>query len=109
MTEAVNDKNFKEKALRAELPVLVDFWAAWCGPCQRIGPIVQEISEEYADQIKVYKLDIDKDPAIASLYDVISIPTLILFDKGEIKERIVGLITKNDLKEKLAVHLKKEN
>jgi thioredoxin 1 len=90
----VNDKNFAEEVLNAELPVLVDFWASWCGPCRSISPIVEELSKEFTGRIKVTKLNVDENPATPSQYGVRGIPTLLLFKGGKILDQIVGAVPK---------------
>jgi thioredoxin 1 len=90
----VNDKNFAEEVLNAQLPVLVDFWATWCGPCRSISPIIEELAKEYTGRIKVTKLNVDENPAIPSQYGVRGIPTLILFKGGKILDQIVGAVPK---------------
>ena len=98
MTESgllhVNDKNFADEVLNAQLPVLVDFWATWCGPCRSISPIIEELSKEFTGRIKVTKLNVDENPATPSQYGVRGIPTLILFKEGKILDQIVGAVPK---------------
>lgn len=88
--------NFDAEVLQSDKPVLVDFWATWCGPCQKQGPIVEELADEITN-VKVGKLDVDEEADIASRYNIMSIPTVILFDKGEIKAKAVGLQSKDSL------------
>jgi thioredoxin 1 len=90
----VNDKNFAEEVLNAELPVLVDFWASWCGPCRSISPIIEELSKEFTGRIKVTKLNVDENPATPSQYGVRGIPTLLLFKGGKILDQMVGAVPK---------------
>ncbi len=90
----VNDKNFAEEVLNAELPVLVDFWATWCGPCRSISPLVEELAKEFTGRVKVTKLNVDENPATPSQYGVRGIPTLILFKGGKIFDQIVGAVPK---------------
>jgi thioredoxin 1 len=85
----LTNSNFRNEVLEAELPVLVDFWAPWCGPCRMVSPIVDEIAEE-TPSVKVCKVNIDEQPALASQYGVMSIPTLMVFRKGEIADKAVG-------------------
>lgn len=92
----VTAEHFKDVVLKADKPVLVDFWAQWCGPCQNMGPIVEEIAEEYPD-IMVCKLDIDSAMDIAREYRVMSIPTFLIFENGEVVKRTVGEQTKQEL------------
>ena len=97
----ITDGNFEETILNAGKPALVDFWAVWCGPCRVIGPIVEEIAEEYGDQIVVGKLDVDSNRDTAVKYGIQAIPTLLLVNNGEISERIVGVTDKASLTAKL--------
>jgi len=94
----VNDKSFASEVLNADLPVLVDFWATWCGPCRSISPIVEELAKEFMGKIKVTKLNVDESPATPSQYGVRGIPTLILFKGGKILDQIVGAVPKARLK-----------
>ena len=93
----VNDKNFADEVLNADLPVLVDFWATWCGPCRSISPIVEELAKEFTGRVKVTKLNVDENPATPSQYGVRGIPTLILFKGGKIFEQIIGAVPKTRL------------
>ncbi len=97
MATEVNDKNFATEVLQSDLPVLVDFWATWCGPCKSIGPVVEDLSREYAGRIKVTKLNVDENPATPGQYGVRGIPTLILFKEGKVLEQIVGAVPKTRL------------
>jgi thioredoxin 1 len=90
----VNDKNFSREVLNSDLPVLVDFWATWCGPCRSIGPIVEELAKDYTGKVKMTKLNVDENPATPSQYGVRGIPTLILFKGGKILDQIVGAVPK---------------
>jgi thioredoxin 1 len=90
----VNDKNFVEEVLNADLPVLVDFWATWCGPCRSISPIIEELAKEFTGRVKVTKLNVDESPAAPSQYGVRGIPTLILFKGGKILDQIIGAVPK---------------
>jgi thioredoxin 1 len=94
----VNDKNFASEVLNATLPVLVDFWATWCGPCRSISPIIEELAKEFTGKVKVTKLNVDESPATPSQYGVRGIPTLILFKGGKILDQIVGAVPKARLK-----------
>jgi thioredoxin 1 len=94
----VNDKNFSSEVLDSDLPVLVDFWAVWCGPCRSISPIVEELSKEFTGRVKVAKLNVDENPATPGQYGVRGIPTLILFKGGKILDQIVGAVPKARLK-----------
>lgn len=101
----VTDQTFNQVVLEADLPTVVDFWAVWCGPCKMIAPALEQIAEEYDGQIHVAKLDVDHSSETAMQYGVMSIPTLILFKKGEPVERIVGFLPKEKLVAKLQPHL----
>jgi thioredoxin 1 len=101
----VTDATFEESVLNADMPVLVDFWAVWCGPCKMIAPALEEIAEEYQDQVQVAKLDVDHNGQTAMNYGVMGIPTLILFKDGEEAERLVGFMPKEKLISRLAPHL----
>ena len=94
----VNDKNFATEVLKTGVPMLVDFWATWCGPCRSISPIVEELAEEFTGRVKVTKLNVDENPATPSQYGVRGIPTLILFKNGKILDQIVGAVPKARLK-----------
>ena len=93
----MNEDNFRQEVLKSEMPVLVDFWAAWCGPCKMVGPIVEELANDYAGKAKVCKLNVDDCGRIAQSYGVMSIPTLILFKDGQEANRIVGFRPKAEL------------
>jgi thioredoxin 1 len=94
----VNDTTFASEVLNADLPVLVDFWATWCGPCRSISPIVEELAKEFSGRVKVTKLNVDESPATPSQYGVRGIPTLILFKGGKILDQLVGAHPKARLK-----------
>ena len=93
----ITSENFEAEVLKSDIPVLVDFWATWCGPCQMIGPVSSEIAEEYAGKIKVGKVNVDEQMALAMQYQVASIPTLILFKNGEVAKRTMGAQPKENL------------
>ncbi len=95
----LNDANFEQEVLKSDLPTLVDFWAPWCGPCQMMGPILEEVSSEWNGKIKVGKLNVDEVVNIARDYEIQSIPTMVLFDKGEPVKRIVGARPKKAFEE----------
>ncbi|MDP8218281.1 MAG: thioredoxin [Candidatus Theseobacter exili] len=97
MTLRVNDKNFEQEVLKSEIPVLVDFWAPWCGPCQMVGPIIEEIAMDYAGKVKFCKMNVDEAFKTASQYGVMSIPTITLFKNGETLDKIIGALPKVDI------------
>jgi thioredoxin 1 len=101
----VNETNFTEIVENSDIPVLVDFWAPWCGPCKALTPTVEKIAQELEGKLKVVKINIDEAPAIAGKYSVMSIPTLILFKDGQIKEQTVGLVNKSTLIKKIQAYL----
>ena len=101
----VMDANFEEEVIGSELPVLVDFWAVWCGPCRMVTPLVEQIAQEYSDRLKVAKLNVDENQGIPAKYGIMSIPTLLLFKGGELKETIVGALPKNKIVDAVSKHL----
>ena len=100
-TQEVTDANFESEVLKAETPVLVDFWAPWCGPCRMVAPIVEELSQEYAGKVKFVKLNTDDNVMTASRYGIRSIPTLLVFKGGDAVGQIIGFRPKGDLKKRL--------
>ncbi len=102
---SVTDKNFEEEILKSSIPVLVDFWAEWCGPCKMIGPIVEAIASELDGKLKVAKVNVDEAQELAAKYSVMSIPTLIIFKQGEAADQIVGAVSKDKLLEKINANL----
>lgn len=102
---SVTDTNFEAEVVKAELPTLTDFWAAWCGPCKMIAPIVEQLASEYEGKLKVTKLDVDQNPTVATRFGVMSIPTLILFKGGEPVERLVGYMPKERLLDRIKPHI----
>jgi len=101
MAKELNDKNFESEVLKSDKVALVDFWAPWCGPCQMMGPIVEETSKEIGDTAIVGKCNVDENPNTAQKYGVMSIPTLILFKNGEIVKQMVGVQSKETLLEEI--------
>ena len=97
----VTDSTFEQEVLQSTQPVLVDFWAVWCGPCRAVAPIVEELAGEYEGKLKVMKLDVDDNPRTAGAYGVQSIPTLLVFKDGKPAERIIGAVPKKVIVDKL--------
>lgn len=95
------DANFKQEVLQAKVPVVVDFWATWCGPCRMVGPVIEELAAEYTGKVKVGKVDVDENSGIASQYGIMSIPTIMFFKDGQIMEQMVGAASKAELKRKI--------
>ena len=93
----LTDQNFEQEVLHADLPVLVDFWASWCGSCRMLSPVIAEIAEEYAGKVKVGKVNVDEQPNLANRYGIASIPTVMLFKNGEVVNTSLGYRPKNDL------------
>lgn len=101
MPVEITDSNFEEQVLKSDKPVILDLWAEWCGPCRMVGPIVNEIGEEYADQVVVGKLDVDSNPQTTAKYGIRNIPTILFFKNGEVVDKQVGAVPKAALIEKL--------
>lgn len=101
MTIEVTDANFDEIVLKSDKPVIVDFWAEWCGPCRMVGPIVGELSNEYEGKAVVTKLDVDSNPGVSAKYGIRNIPTILFFKNGEIVDKQVGAVPKSNLESKL--------
>ena len=105
MALEITDSNFQETVLNSDKPVLVDFWAEWCGPCRMVGPIVEELAKEYDGKAVVGKVNVDHNPNIAAQYGIRSIPTLLFFKNGELVDKQVGAVPKTTLASKLQSHL----
>ena len=101
----LTDNNFKKEVLESDLPVLVDFWAPWCGPCKMIGPLLEESAKEFDKKLKVAKVNVDESPQAATKYGVMSIPTLIFFKQGKIMNQVVGALSRQELKKKIQENL----
>lgn len=99
------DDSFENDVLNAETPVLVDFWAEWCGPCRMVGPVVDELAGEYEGKAKIGKVDVDNNPEISTKYGIRSIPSLLIFKGGEVVDQIVGAVPKSQLKKQLEAQL----
>ncbi len=97
----ITDSNFEAEVINSEVPVLIDFWAAWCGPCKMIAPVVEELATEYDGKLKVGKLDVDENQQTAIKYGVRSIPTVLIIQGGEVKETIIGAVPKSMFEEKI--------
>lgn len=95
----LNDDNFEGEVLKSDAPVLVDFWAPWCGPCRIVGPIVEELAEQYDPKIRVGKINVDDNPVTPSHYKIRSIPTLVVFKEGEVVDQLVGAVPKSNIEE----------
>src|SRR3989344_5376933 len=101
------DQNFSEEVLKADKPVLVDFWAPWCGPCRVQGPIVETLAQHYAgrNNLKIGKMNVDENPIVAQRYQILSIPTVKIFKNGQIVENLIGLQTKESLQKRIETHI----
>jgi len=101
----LTDNNFKKEVLESYSPVLVDFWATWCGPCKMIAPIIEELAREYQGKIKIGKVNVDENPKTATSYGIMSIPTLIFFKNGKVITQVAGALNKIELKRKIEENL----
>lgn len=99
MAEQVSDSTFEASVLKSDLPVLVDFWAPWCGPCRAVGPVIDELSKEYEGRVRVFKMNVDENPATPVKLSIRAIPTLIVFKNGEAVEQRTGALPKDDIRQ----------
>jgi thioredoxin 1 len=104
-TVEITDSNFESEVLKSNVPVLIDFWAAWCGPCRALAPAVEAIADIYKGRVKVGKLDVDANGATSSRFNIRGIPTLLLFKDGQVREQLVGLVDKSKISEAIDKHL----
>jgi thioredoxin 1 len=105
MAKEFTDANFEEEVLNSDKPVLVDFWAVWCGPCRMIAPIVDELSTEYDGKVSVGKMNVDENREVPAKFGIRSIPTLLVFKNGEVVDKVVGAVPKGSIAEKLEAQL----
>ncbi len=105
MAKIFTDANFKEEVLGSDLPVLVDFYADWCGPCKMIAPVIAQLADEYEGRFKIGKLNVDQNGMTAQQYRVMSIPTLLIFKNGEVVDKIVGAASKSVFEQKIKMHM----
>ena len=98
----VGDSSFESEVLKSDKPVLVDFWAPWCGPCRAIAPIVEELAEDFGDKVKFTKCNVDENPTTPTKYGIKSIPTLIFFKDGEIQDKVIGIVAKSRLEKMIS-------
>ena len=101
----VTDNNFESEVLNSNVPVLVDFWATWCGPCRLIAPIIEELSGEYEGKAKICKLDVDNNQRVATQFGIRSIPTLLIFKNGKVVDNIIGAVPRPQIENRLKAHL----
>ena len=107
--QVVSDQNFETEVIKSDTPVLVDFWAVWCGPCRMVGPVLEEIASEQGDKVKIAKLDVDANPITAGRFGVRAIPTMILFKNGREAQRVVGYVPKEKLLQQIQPHFVAES
>lgn len=105
MALEITDSSFQETVLNSDKPVLVDFWAAWCGPCRMLGPIIEELSTEFEGKAVIGKVDVDNNQQVSVDYGIRNIPTMLIFKNGEVVEKIVGVAPKEQIAEKLKAHM----
>jgi thioredoxin 1 len=105
-TVEITDSNFESEVLKSTVPVLIDFWAAWCGPCRALAPAVDAIAEQYKGRVKVGKLDVDANGSTSARFNIRGIPTLLLFKDGQVREQLVGLVDKSKISEAIDKHVK---
>ena len=105
MAQAFTDDNFQDEVINSDIPVLVDFWAVWCGPCQMMGPVIEKLAEEYAGKCKIGKLNVEEASATASKYGIMSIPAFKIFKGGQVVDEWVGAMSEDDLKAKIDANL----
>ena len=101
----VTDANFDEEVLKSDQPVLIDFWAVWCGPCKALSPIVDEVAQSYSGKVKVAKMNVDQNPGTPGRYGIRGIPTLLIFKGGQVKEQIVGYVPKETIEKAIDKHM----
>jgi len=101
----VTDANFDQEVLKSEQPVLIDFWAVWCGPCRALAPIVDEVAQSYTGKVKVAKMNVDENPGTPGRYGIRGIPTLLIFKDGQVKEQIVGYVPKETIEKAIDKHM----